>query len=151
MAQTLKMIEWISMDNYGYLYHTEPWSVLMSVEVWYILTTFRWFGIPKFPTPSSLSIDGGRKECPMVANAFWWWLPCLSPRIPAEGFQRLKACVASEGVLVEVFWTLVDTWTQGALPSSWSSCKLPKKNPSSCSVLSVPCAGGHPSIVYTLH
>ena len=114
MAQTLKMIEWISMDIYGYLHHTEPRGVLMSVEVWHILATFRWFGIPKFPTPSSLSIDGGRKECPMVANAFWWWLPCLSPRIPAEGFQRLKACVASEGVLVEVFCTLVETWTLGA-------------------------------------
>ena len=33
MAQTLKMIEWISMDIYGYLHHTEPLGVLMSVEV----------------------------------------------------------------------------------------------------------------------
>lgn len=134
------------MDIYGYLWIFTPYRTMRRVDVCWSLIyfdTFRWFGIPKFPTLSSLSIDGGRKECPMVANAFWWWLPCLSPRIPAEGFQRLKACVASEGVLVEVFCTLVETWTLGALPSSWSSCKLPK-NPSNCSVLSVPCASGHP-------
>ena len=125
-----------------YLWIVIPYRTMKCLEfsdtVWYILTTFGWFGIPKFPTLSSLSIHGGRKGCPMVSDAIWWWLPCLSPRIPAEGFQWLKACVTSERVLVKVFCTLVDSWTLGALPCSWYA-KKPK-----------PCVS-HPPSVYTIH
>ena len=128
-------------DIYGYQIFIDIYTIPNHEACWCLLK----FDIVR-PLSGGLAFQNflGRKECPMVADAFWWWLPCLSPRIPAEGFQRLKACVASEGVLVEVFCTLVDTWTLGALPSSWSSWKLPK-NPSNCSVvLSVPRAGGYP-------